>query len=242
LETVSKKKTSFLKRGILLGAAALLLFIILVLFTYPYERTVERALSRVNRESAVSVYSAQTDFFFPNSITFRDLKLVPKEKPYHLLETRFTKLSAQVALGPLLTKTLRVRLTGDLDSGDPSEGQYQVSGTVSLRRGEKQGPDGLGDSRVVELENVRLNGSYVNLTVDGNVTFGGDILDPDVELKFAVEKLERTDSANYAIENLLRFVEGAVPSESRPPLAFAVSGPFSQLTVRQEQGESGTEG
>ena len=242
METVAKKKISFLKRGILLGGAALVLFIILVLLTYPYERTVERALSRVNRESAVSVASEQTNFSFPNKITFYSLKIAPKEKPYHLLETTFTRLSAQVALGPLLTKTMRVRFTGDLDSGDPSEGEYRVSGTVCLRRSEKQGADGRAESRVVELENVRLNGSYVNLTVDGNVTIGGNVLDPDVELKFAVEKLKRTDSTNYAIENLLRFVEGAVPSESTPPLAFAVSGPFSQLTVRQERGESGTKG
>ncbi len=236
---MARDKTSFLKRGILLGTAALALFIILVLATYPYERAIERALSRVNSESAISVAATQTSFFFPNDVTFYDLKLAPKERPYNLLETTFTKLSARVGLRALLAKKLRVRFTGDMDSGDLAEGNYAVSGTVCLRRGEKPGAGGSADSRVVELHNVQLTGSDVNFTVDGDVRFDGTLLNPEVQLKFAVEKLERTNSANYAIENLLKFVEGAIPGESVPPVAFTVSGPFSQLTVRQEQGESG---
>lgn len=238
---MARKKTGFLKRGILLGIAALVLFIILVLATYPYERAIERALSRISNESPISVAAEQTSFFFPNDITFYDLRLAPKERPYNLLETTFSKLSAQVALRALLTRKLRVRFTGDVYSGDPEEGNYAVSGTVCLRRGEKQGAGGGAASRVVELQNVQLTGSDVNFTVDGHVIFVGRVLNPEVQLKFAVEKLERTSSANYAIENLLKFVEGAIPGEAGPPVAFAVSGPFSHLTVRHEQGESSTE-
>jgi len=240
-KTMTGKKSPFLKRGVLLGTPALALFVILVLATYPYERAVERALSRVSKETPMSATAGQTDFFFPNNVTFYDLKLVPKERPYHLLETKFTKLSAQVALKALLTKKLRLRFAGDLDSGDPAEGHYDLSGAVCLRRGERPGAAG-ADSRVVELHNFRLTGSDVNLTIDGNVVFYGELLNPEVDLRFAVEKLERTDSENYAVDNLLKFVKGAIPGESRPPLAFAVTGPFSELTVRQEQGEPGTQG
>ena len=238
MQTVARKNITFLKRGIILGIAAVVLFIILVLATYPYERSIERALSRVSNESDISVVAARTSFFFPNDVTFYDLKLAPKERPYNLLETRFTKVSAQLGLRALMTKKLRVRFTGDLDSGDPAEGNYDVAGTVCLRRGGKRAAGGSADSRVVELHNVRMTGSDVNLTVDGHVIFRGRVLNPEVQLKFAVEKLERTSSASYALENLLKFVEGAIPGESRPPVAFTVSGPFSQLTVRQEQGES----
>jgi hypothetical protein len=238
---VARNKTSFLKRGILLGTAALTLFIILVLATYPYQRAIERALARISNESPIAVAAEQTSFFFPYDITFYDLTLAPKERPYNLLETTFTKLSAQVGLRALLTKKLRVRFTGEVDSGDPSEGSYTVAGTVCLHKGEKQGAGGSADSRVVELHDLRLTGSGVNFMVDGYVTFRGEVLNPNVQLRFVVEKLERTNSASYALENLLKFVEGAIPAESKPPVTLAVSGPFSQLTVKQEQGEPSIE-
>ena len=233
---------SFVKRGILLGSGALILFIVLALATYPYERAIDRALSRISEKSIIAVTAGQTSFLFPNRVTFHDLRLLPKEQPYHLLETTLTKLSAQIGLRGLLTRKLRIRFTGDVDSGDTTEGVYGVNGTVCLRRGEAAEASSPIENSVLEVYNVRLTGSGVNLTVDGHVTLRGNVLNPVVELRFGVEKLERTDSANYAISNLLKFVEGTAPSESRPPLAFEVSGPLSELTVRQEIRESSTEG
>ena len=74
---MASKKSSFLRRGVLLGTAAFAIFVILVIATYPYERAVESALSRVSRESPISVAAGQTNFVFPNDVTFYDLKLVP---------------------------------------------------------------------------------------------------------------------------------------------------------------------
>ena len=239
--SVNQKKSSFVKRGILLGSGALLLFIILALATYPYERAIERALFSINETSTISVRTSETVFFFPNRITFYDMTVAPKERPYHLLETRLSKLSTELGLRALLMRTLRVRFAGEVDTGDPAEGNYTVNGTVSLRRASEEVPDGSARTHVAQLRDVQITGSDVNVTVDGLVRFTGGIVNPVLDLTFAVEKLDRTDSANYAIDNLLKFVKGATRSDSRPPLAFAVSGPLSQLTVREEQGEPSTD-
>ena len=240
-KAVNRKKFSFVKRALLLGCGAVLLFVILVLATYPYERAIERALSSISETGAVTVTASQTLFSFPNMITFYNMTIAPKERPYHLLETKLTKLSAEIGLRALVTRRLRVRFAGEVDTGDPAEGNYTVNGTACWRRGLEKDSGGPSEIGVAQLQDVRLTGSDVNVTVDGLVTFTGGIVDPVLDLTFAVEKLDRTDSGNYAVDNLLKFVKGAPRGDSQPPLVFAVSGPFSQLTVREEEGEPSTE-
>jgi hypothetical protein len=238
---MNKKKYSFVKRGILLGSGAVLLFVVLVLATYPYERAIDRALSSISETSALSVASSETLFSFPNRITFYDMTVTPKQRPYHLLETKLTKLSTEIGLRALVARSLRVRLDGEIDTGDPAEGNYAVNGTVCLRRASEKGSNGSPQTQVMQLSTVRLTGSDVNVTVDGFVTFSGRIMDPVLDLTFAVEKLNRNDSANYAIDNLLKFVRGATRRDSQLPLVIAMSGPLSQLRVREVAGEPVTQ-
>jgi len=232
---MKRKKLTFAKRAIVLGTGALVLFIIVVLATYPYERAIGSALARLGEQTNVTIAAAQTVFFFPNEIAFFGLKVVPKEQPYHLLETEFRKLTTEIGLRALLTRNVRVRFDGEVDSGASEEGNYSLAGTICLRKGEPNGAGGSSQAQVVELQTVRLTGSDVNLTIDGNVIFREQILDPVVDLNFSVEMLERTDSANYVIDNILRFVSGCLESGVRPPAAFGVSGPFSRLTIRREK-------
>ena len=237
---MKRKKLGFVKRGILLGSGALLLIIIIVLAAYPYERAIELALARMSEENGVRIAPAQTNFRFPNRIRFDGLRIVPSQRPYHLLETEFTKLSTEIGLRALLIGRLRVRFSGEIDSGDPEEGNYALSGIVSVRKGEKKGSGGSPPrGRAVRLQNVRLTGSEVNFTIDGHVTFVGEMFNPVLELRFFVERLDRTDSANYAIDNLLKFVRGGVQEGAELPVAFTVSGPFSRLTLSREDGGEG---
>jgi hypothetical protein len=225
---MKRKKFGFLKRAILLGGGALLLFILVVLALYPYERAIERMLAKVAQDNNMLISPARTDFSFPNKVTFQDLRIVPNRQPYHLLETRFTKLTAQVGLRALLTKRVRVRFSGEVDSGDPDEGNYAVSGVVSLREGEEEGAGGTSRTRSVQFEGFRLAGSDVNFSIDGRVTSVGEILNPLLDLTFSVEELGRTDSGNYGIDNLLKYVKSFFEDETELPVTFTVTGPFSE--------------
>jgi hypothetical protein len=95
---MKRKKVGFLKRAVLLGAGALLLFIAVVLVVYPYERAIDGILATVARENNLLIEPARTDFSLPNNVTFQNLRIVPNKRPYHLLETEFTKLTAQIGL------------------------------------------------------------------------------------------------------------------------------------------------
>jgi len=230
---MKRKKSGFLKRALLLGGGALLLFIAVVLAVYPYERVIERMLADVARDNNVTISPARTDFSFPNKVTFHNLRIVPNRQPYHLLETEFTSLTAQVGLRALLTRRLRVRFRGEVHTGDPDSGDYDVSGILSLHETGDEGPDGGSKARAVRLEGFRLTGSDVNLAIDGRVTSSGEILNPVLDLTISVEKLGRTDSANYGIDNLLKFVRSCYQDETELPVTFTVTGPFSEPTLNR---------
>jgi hypothetical protein len=230
---MKRKKSGFLKRALLLGGGALLLFIAVVLAVYPYERVIGGILANVARDNNVLISPARTEFSFPNRVTFHNLRIVPNRRPYQLLETEFTNLTAQIGLRALLARRLRVRFSGQVDSGDPGDGDYDVSGIVTLRETGDEGPDGSSKARAVQLEGFRLTGSDVNLAIDGRVTSSGEILNPVLDLTISVEKLGRTDSANYGIENLLKFVRSCFQDETELPVTFTVTGPFSEPTLNR---------
>ncbi len=233
---MNKKRSSFVKRAILLGCGALALFVVLVVATYPYERAIQRALSSVSETGPVTVTASETIFSFPSTITFYDMTVAPKERPYHLLETKLPKLTTEIGLRTLAMRKLSARFDAEIYTGDPAEGNYVVTGTTTWHRGNGGSPE----TRTIQLHNVHITGSDVNVTINGNVTISGELLNPELNLRFVVEKLGRTESANYAVDNFLKFVKGAPASDSTPPLVFTVTGPFSRLAV-QEQGEPSTE-
>jgi hypothetical protein len=150
-----------------------------------------------------------------------------------LLETEFTNLTAQVGLRALLTRRLRVRFSGEVHSDDPDDGDYDVSGIVALHETGDEGPDGGSKARAVQLEGFRLTGPDVNFAIDGRVTSSGEILNPVLDLTISVEKLGRTDSANYGIDNLLKFVRSCFQDETELPVTFTVTGPFSEPTLNR---------
>ena len=238
---MKKRPSSFVKRAVLLGCGALVLFAVLVVATYPYERAIERALSTISQTSPVTVTVSETIFSFPSMVTFYDMTITPKERPYHLLETKLSKLNAEIGLRALVTRKLHARFDGEVDTGDPAEGDYTVAGTATWQKTSDQGAGGSPQTHTVQLDNLQIIGADVNVTIEGIVTFSGELLNPELNLKFIVEKLGRTDSANYAVDNFLKFVKGAPGAESVPPLVFTVTGPFSRLTVREEQGGSSAE-
>jgi hypothetical protein len=236
---MKRKRLGFIKRAVLLGGGALLLFIVVVLVVYPYERAIDRILATVARENNLLIEPAQTDFSFPNNVTFQNLRIVPNRRPYQLLETEFTKLTAQIGLKALLARRLRVRLSGEIDTGDPEEGNYTVSGVISLREGGEDGAGSAAKTRTVELEGFRLSGSDVNFTVDGRVTSVGEILNPVLDLSFSVERLGRTESANYGMDNLLKYVRSCFRDEAELPVTFTLTGPFSRPTLSREKADEG---
>jgi len=236
---MKRKKVGFLKRAVLLGAGALLLFIVVVLVVYPYERAIDGILATVARENNLLIEPARTDFSLPNNVTFQNLRIVPNKRPYHLLETEFTKLTAQIGLKALLARRLRVKFSGEINTGDPEEGNYTVSGVVSLRQRGEEGAGGAAETRTVELEGFRVSGSDVNFTVDGRVTSVGEILNPTLDLSFSVEELGRTESANYGIDNLLKYVRSCFQDEADLPVTFTLTGPFSRPTLIREKADEG---
>jgi len=238
---MKKRPSSFVKRAVLLGSGALVLFAVLVAVTYPYERAIDRALSTISRTSPVTITVSETLFSFPSIVTFYNMTIVPKQRPYHLLETKLSKLNAEIGLRALATRKLHARFDGEVDTGDPEEGNYTVAGAATLRKASVQGAAGSPQSHIVHLHNVQVIGADVNVTIDGIVTVHGELLNPELNLRFVVEKLGRTDSANYAVDNFLKFVKGAPGTESVPPIVFTVTGPFSRLTVREEQEEPSAE-
>ncbi len=230
---MKRKKSAFLKRALLLGGGAVLLFIAVVLAVYPYERVIERMLADVARDNNVLISPARTEFSFPNKVTFHNLRIVPSRRPYHLLETEFTSLTAQIGLRALLTRRLRVRFSGEVHSGDPDDGDYDVNGIVTLHETGDEGPDGGSTARAVQFEGFRLTGSDVNFAIDGRVTSSGEMLNPVLDLTISVEKLGRTDSANYGIDNLLKFVRSCFQDETELPVTFTLTGPFSEPTLNR---------
>jgi hypothetical protein len=241
LIAMKKRPSSFVRRAVLLGCGALVLFAVLVVATYPYERAIERALSTISETSPATVTVSDTIFSFPSMVTFYDMTIVPKERPYHLLETKLPKLNAEIGLRALATRKLHARFDGEVATGDPAEGNYTVAGAATWQKTSDQGSGGSLQTHTVQLHNVQVIGADVNVTVDGIVTVSGELLNPELNLRFVVEKLGRTDSANYAVDNFLKFVKGAPGTESVPPLVFTVTGPFSRLTVREEHEEPSAE-
>jgi len=241
LIAMKKRPSSFVKRAVLLGCGAVVLFAALVVATYPYERAIERALSTFSETSPVTITASQTIFSLPSTVTFYDMTIAPKERPYHLLETKFSKLNAEIGLRALVTRKLHARFYCEVDTGDPAEGNYTVAGIATWQKAADQDSAGSRPTHTIQLQNVQIIGADVNVTIGGIVTFSGELLNPALNLRFVVEKLGRTDSANYAVDNFLKFVKGAPSADSIPPLVFTVTGPFSRLTVREERGGSSAE-
>jgi hypothetical protein len=236
---MKRKKTGFIKRAVLLGVAALVIIIVVVAVTYPYDRVIDRLLTRVSQEHDVLIIAAEKQFHFPNKVTFYDLKVAPKTRLYRLFEASFPVLSVEMGLKALLTGRLRASFSGEIDSGDPQEGSYTVQGAASLRRGDESGSGETPQTQTVVLDNLLLTGSGVNFVVDGSVTSVGDMFDPELDLEFFVRELDRTDSANYAVHNLLAFVNGCLKEGTELPTTFRVSGPFSRLIVTRKSPEEG---
>jgi hypothetical protein len=173
-------------------------------------------------------------------VIFRDLRLVPVEQRYNQLEMTFRKLKIELGVKALVARTLRVKFSGELESGDPNEGNYAVSGTMSLRNEKGEGVVSPGPARVVELESVRFSGTNVNFVIDGLVRFIGDSLNPALELNCSVERFAAQESASYAVANLLAFVQGCLEEGTKAPATFVVSGHFPGLKVTRETGEMQT--